>query len=109
MVLHAVSDARWPFDVFISHAGEQKPFAQELRQDLRFIGIRAFVDKDDLQAGDRAEHIMLELAKAAPIGVACFSCNYFQKVCFSPSICMHVHQCHCMPVLVVFISTSYVQ
>jgi hypothetical protein len=67
--------------VFISHAGEQKFFARELRADLKDIGIRAFVDKDDLRGADHAPDIMKNSAAAAPVGVAVFSSDFFRKVC----------------------------
>ena len=67
--------------MFVSHAGEDKPFARELRNSLRMIGIRAFVDKDDLQGGDHAVDIMLRSADSAPIGLAVFSPAFLKKVC----------------------------
>lgn len=69
----------WEYDVFISHAGEDKAFAQELRDDLKELGIHAFVDKEDLRAADTADDIMLRAARTAPIGLAIFSREFFAK------------------------------
>ena len=57
------------FHVFISHAGPNKPFAQELRRDLLRLGLRAFVDKDDLERGDQADTKMLWEVDRAPVGI----------------------------------------
>lgn len=65
--------------MFISHAGEQKPFARDLRDSLASIGIRAFVDQEDLRGGDHAVDIMLDCARCAPVGVAVFSPEFFDK------------------------------
>ena len=67
--------------MFISHAGEDKPFARELRNSFRMIGIGAFVDEDELQGNDHAVEIMLKSADTAPIGLAVFSPAFFKKVC----------------------------
>lgn len=83
-------DATWKYDVFISHAGEQGEFAEELRTNLTSLGIRAFVAQADLKGGDRSEPSMLTAARDAPVGVAYFSSDYFRKVCTSsmhPSCC----------------------
>jgi hypothetical protein len=66
--------------VFISHAGEDKHFARELRRDLHTLGISAFLDQDELQAGDNATDMMINTANSAPVGVAVFSSHYFRKV-----------------------------
>ena len=66
--------------MFISHAGEEKPFARELRKSLGTIGIRAFLDQVDLQGGDHAVGIMLHSAHKAPIGLAVLSPAFSRKV-----------------------------
>ncbi|KAK9803598.1 hypothetical protein WJX72_003575 [[Myrmecia] bisecta] len=48
---------RW--DVFISHAGEQKrSFACWLEQDLGRAGVKAFLDEHCLHLGDDADSVM---------------------------------------------------
>ncbi|KAK9810247.1 hypothetical protein WJX72_007249 [[Myrmecia] bisecta] len=69
----------WRFEVFISHAGEDKPFARELRKDINSLGLRAFVDMEDLLPGDQADGIMLGSANSAPVGLAVFSSDFFRK------------------------------
>jgi hypothetical protein len=87
---HAGPETLWKFEVFISHAGEQKPFARELGDSLRSIGIRAFVDKEDLHAGDHSGDVMLGSANSAPVGVAVFSPHFFDKARSPVPLCMHV-------------------
>ena len=79
MALQPGTIRTWKYEVFISHAGEDKP--RELRNSLRMIGIRAFVDHEDLQGGDHAVDIMLGSADSAPVGLAVFSPAFFRKVC----------------------------
>ncbi|KAK9829504.1 hypothetical protein WJX72_006246 [[Myrmecia] bisecta] len=69
----------WRFDVFISHAGQDKPFARELRTDINSLGLRAFVDVKDLLPGDQAHEIMLGSANSAPVGLAVFSSEFFRR------------------------------
>ena len=45
----AAGTVRW--DVFLSHAGENKPFAEDLCERLGQMGLRAFVDKVALKPG----------------------------------------------------------
>lgn len=71
--------SRWRNDVFISHAGEDKPFAHHLRNLFTQIGLKAFVDQDDLTGGAPADLRMLSAVKEAPIGIALFGKQFFQK------------------------------
>jgi hypothetical protein len=69
----------WKNDVFISHAGEDKPFAHHLRNLFAEIGLKAFVDQDDLAEGAPADLWMLTAVKEAPIGIALFGKHFFLK------------------------------
>ena len=40
-----------PWDVFISHAGENKPYAAALSELLGHMGLKAFVDEVALKPG----------------------------------------------------------
>ena len=69
----------WQYEVFISHAGTVKPLAELLQSELRRLGIKAFVDKRNLHAGDHSEEIMITAADVAPVGVALFNRDYFER------------------------------
>jgi hypothetical protein len=45
------SSARGQYDVFISHAGQQKDIALWIRSHVRICGYRVFVDERDLRYG----------------------------------------------------------
>ena len=72
------------FDVFISHAGPQKPLATELHDMLRNqLGLSVFLDKG-MAAGDAADDTMLQAdsgasSRSSSAGAACcrrWSCRY---------------------------------
>eukprot|EP00898_Chlorokybus_atmophyticus_P006334 jgi/Chlat1/6701/Chrsp5S06985 len=69
----------WQYDVFISHAGEDKEFADELHHDLKQLGMNPFLDKCNLAAGDAADAIMLFSARRAPVGVAIMGRTFSAK------------------------------
>ena len=75
--LGAVSD----FDVFISHAGEQKGnFACHIQTYLRSAGVSCFLDEVSMMPGDRASEVMREQAQISPICIAVLSAEYFASV-----------------------------
>jgi hypothetical protein len=92
-------DGRWEYDVFISHAGEDKTFAHQLGGAFRSIGLRAFVDEADLVAGDDADLRMLMAVKAAPIGLAILSQHFFRKKWPVKELKLIVGQATLLPVL----------
>lgn len=69
----------WEYDVFISHAGEDKTFAHRLRDAFKTIGLRAFLDQSSLVPGDQADQLMLTAVERAPVGLALLSTNFPQK------------------------------
>lgn len=69
----------WTYDVFVSHAGEDKEFALMLRETFKEIGLRAFVDEADLEGGAAADLRMLRAVKEAPVGLALMSKPFFRK------------------------------
>lgn len=72
-------DARWEYDVFISHAGSLKSLARDLENDLKGIGWVSFVDVNALQPGDDADRKMIESARSAPVGLVLFDENFFSR------------------------------
>src|SRR5216684_701595 len=45
--------ARFRFDLFISYAHEDKPYARQLRDQLRQLDFTCFLDEEEIQPGDR--------------------------------------------------------
>lgn len=70
---------RWKFDVFISHAGEDKTFAHRLKEAIEGVGLSAFVDQSDLGGGDKGDLRILTAVQEAPVGLALLSKHFFQK------------------------------
>jgi hypothetical protein len=59
--------------VFISHAGTDKPLAEQLRDVLQVqLGLTVFLDKY-MRPGDAADEAMLGAARGAHVGLALFS------------------------------------
>jgi hypothetical protein len=69
----------WNYDIFVSHAGEDKAFALRLREKFKDVGLNAFVDESDLQGGDYADNHILDAVKEAPVGLALLSKHYLEK------------------------------
>ena len=79
--MHAASGGigDWEYEVFVSHAGEDKTLALQLENFMGIAGIRAFVDKNHLRGAMKADARMLGQARRAPVGLAIFSPEYFEK------------------------------
>lgn len=73
------NDGFWQYDVFISHAGEDKVFAHRLRDGFNSVGLDAFVDQADLLGGADADTQMMGAVTKAPIGLALLSKEYLRK------------------------------
>ena len=69
----------WKWDIFVCHAGEDKPFARMLRNSLHKLGLRCFVDEDDLLVGDNAPLAMDAAVRTAHIAVILLCEEFFQK------------------------------
>ena len=69
----------WEYEVFISHAGEDKELARNLAFFMGIVGIRAFVDQNDLRGAMKADACMLGQARSAPVGLAILSPEFFSK------------------------------
>lgn len=69
----------WDYDIFVSHAGEDKDFAYLLRDKFQAVGLKAFVDEADLEGGAQADVKILRAVKQAPVGLALFSKRFFEK------------------------------
>jgi hypothetical protein len=70
---------RWKYDVFISHAGEEKAFAYKLRDTFLEVRLNAFVDQADLSGGDKADLRMLKAVAETPVGLALMTKHFLQK------------------------------
>ena len=71
--------SRWSWDVFICHAGEDKPFGLCLHQRLEQFGLRSFLDQKSLLGGSDSP-LMLEVAvKSSYIAVVLLSEEFFAK------------------------------
>ncbi|MEM7116830.1 MAG: TIR domain-containing protein, partial [Chloroflexota bacterium] len=67
------------WDVFISHASEDKPFVRQLAQALQAQGVRVWFDEMTLKLGDRlGESIDRGLAESR-YGIVVFSQAFFNK------------------------------
>ena len=69
----------WAWDVFISHAGEDKPFAACLHRRLVRIGLRSFLDEDSLRVGGDAPAAMEAAAHSSQIALVLLSEEFFMK------------------------------
>ena len=69
----------WRWDVFICHAGRDKPIARLLGHELDDIGVRCFVDEDSLKGGDDAPHIMQKALESSQIAVVLLSVEFFKS------------------------------
>lgn len=69
----------WTWDIFVCHAGEDKPFACVLRNSLQTLGLRCFVDEDDLRVGDNAPLAMDAPVRTTHIAVILLCKEFFQK------------------------------
>lgn len=68
----------WTWDVFVCHAGPDKPFALALRKRLP-AELRCFVDEDSLLVGDHATVCMERAVKSTQIAVILLSHTFFSK------------------------------
>ena len=69
----------WKWDVFVCHAGEDKPFARMLRNSLQGTCLRCFVDEDDLHVGDNAPEAMDAAVRTTQIAVILLCKEFFQR------------------------------
>ena len=69
----------WSWDVFVCHAGEDKPFARELRKRLQEFDLTCFVDEDDLRVGDHAPLAMAAAVRTTHIAVILLCKEFFCK------------------------------
>ncbi|HEY4562616.1 MAG TPA: toll/interleukin-1 receptor domain-containing protein, partial [Thermoanaerobaculia bacterium] len=57
------------FDVFISHAGADKAFAVELARSLEKVGLRVWLDEEQISPGDSIDDSLLRGLKSAQHGL----------------------------------------
>lgn len=69
----------WTWDVFVCHAGPDKPFALALKKRLP-AELRCFVDKNSLLVGDHAPLCMEDAVKSTQIAVVLLSRVFFCRV-----------------------------
>ena len=68
----------WTWDVFVCHAGPDKPFALALEKRLP-SQLRCFIDKTSLLVGDHATLCMEDAAKSTQIAVVLLSRAFFSR------------------------------
>ena len=69
----------WAWDVFICHAGEDKPFGLCLYRRLVRAGLRSFLDEVSLRVGGDAPAAMKAAVHSSQIAVVLLSEEFFQK------------------------------
>ena len=65
-------------DVFLSHAGPDKPLAEQLRDMLQGLGLTVFLDKY-MHPGDPGDETMLRNATGAHVGLTLFSPEFAER------------------------------
>ncbi|GLJ15771.1 hypothetical protein SUGI_0259690 [Cryptomeria japonica] len=70
-----------PYDVFINHCGPdvKETFAKRIFETLNDTGLKVFLDKYSLQAGDQVTAEIQAAMSSASIHIAIFSQNYVQS------------------------------
>ena len=69
-----------PYQVFLSHAGEQKSqYATWIERELTRRGVSVFFDERSLKGGDRPDDVMLNAALTCRIAIVVVSPEYIQK------------------------------
>lgn len=74
----AINTSSYEFQVFLNHRGDdtKKGFTSHLYSSLRSRGIRAFLDKEEMQVGDELTPQIKAAIKTASVHVAIFSEHY---------------------------------
>lgn len=67
------------WDVFISHASEDKPFVRKLARGLQDAGLRVWFDEFALEAGDSLRRSIDRGLRESRYGVVVLSPNFFRK------------------------------
>lgn len=67
------------FDVFMSHASEDKPFVMELSRELEQRGLSVWLDKREITVGDRLLSTIDDGLRRSRFGVVVVSPAYFAK------------------------------
>ena len=70
---------RWDWDVFICHAGPDKPFARALYRRMLSLGLRCLVDEDSLPAGEHAPQAMEAAIRSTHIAVVLLCEEFFHR------------------------------
>ncbi|MCP4203429.1 MAG: toll/interleukin-1 receptor domain-containing protein [bacterium] len=68
-----------PYDVFVSHASEDKPVVRELVAKLEAAGLKAWYDDHELKIGDDLTQILYRGVKFSRTGVVVLSPSFFAK------------------------------
>ena len=70
---------QWDWDVFISHAGQDKSFGRSLHRCLQHVGLRCFLDELSLPGGCYAPVAMEAAVRSTQIAVVLLSEEFFAK------------------------------
>ncbi|XP_057852039.2 disease resistance protein RPV1 [Cryptomeria japonica] len=70
-----------PYDIFINHRGPdvKRPLATDLYDTLNGMGLRVFLDSEELELGDSLPKELEEAMRSASLHLAIFSKNYAQS------------------------------
>ena len=67
------------FDVFVSHASEDKSFARPLAKKLEALGLRAWFDESAMKPGDSLRQEIDKGLAGSDFGIVILSKNFFKK------------------------------
>ena len=70
---------QWDWDVFISHAGQDKRFGRGLHRRVEQVGLRCFLDDMSLRVGCDAAVAMQAAAQSTQVAVLLLSEEFFTK------------------------------
>jgi hypothetical protein len=74
-----VNDSDYDYDLFISHAGEDKPFVRELVAALQARDLRVWFDETELKVGDSLVRSIDRGLSRSRFGVVVLSPSFFEK------------------------------
>jgi|GEM_PF-4858076 len=67
------------YDIFISYAHEDADFALRLRDNLKQMGLKVWIDEDGLKGGTLIASTINDIMKTSKFGIPILTKNYFEK------------------------------
>ena len=71
-----LSDLGWEYDVFLCHAGDDKPYVEKVYQKMKERRLKAFYDKVCLKKGDKVQRTVAEAIIRSPFFVVVLSKDF---------------------------------